>query len=121
MLPRGRLLLPLGQLLLPPGGQLEARMKLWWPQLEAMVALLAAFAHTRNPRYLRSFRRVAEYAWSRVRRHTCAWGGHTCAYGGRVCVGGVIWGACGGHMWRCGCHTCAYGVIHVHLGSYVEV
>lgn len=47
--------------------QLEARMKLWWPQLEAMVALLTAFAHTRRPQYLRRFHRVAQYAWSRFR------------------------------------------------------
>ena len=72
----GGQLLPRGQLLLPRG-QLEARMKLWWPQLEAMVALLTAFAHTRRPQYLRRFHRVAQYAWSRV-RHACV-PCHTCA------------------------------------------
>ena len=85
--------MPRGQLLLPRG-QLEARMKLWWPQLEAMVALLTAFAHTRRPQYLRRFHRVAQYAWSRVRhacvpRHTCAWGSYVCG-GGRCVRGGVI-------------------------------
>ena len=91
--------MPRGQLLLPRG-QLEARMKLWWPQLEAMVALLTAFAHTRRPQYLRRFHRVAQYAWSRVRhacvpRHTCAWGsyvcgGGRCVWGGVICVGGGV-------------------------------
>ena len=92
-----------------PRGQLEARMKLWWPQLEAMVALLTAFAHTRRPQYLRRFHRVAQYAWSRVRhacvpRHTCAWGsyvcgGGRCVWGGVICVGSyhgtVLWGIYG--------------------------
>ncbi|KAM9250292.1 N-acylglucosamine 2-epimerase [Cariama cristata] len=47
--------------------QLEWHMKLWWPQAEAMVALLAAFSHRPRPRLLRLFQRVAAFAFDKFR------------------------------------------------------
>ncbi|XP_062456771.1 N-acylglucosamine 2-epimerase [Rhea pennata] len=47
--------------------QLEWSMKLWWPHAEAMVALLAAYAHDRRPEHLEDFQRVADYAFSKFR------------------------------------------------------
>ncbi|XP_019334289.1 N-acylglucosamine 2-epimerase isoform X2 [Alligator mississippiensis] len=45
--------------------QLEWAMKLWWPHAEALVALLAAFAHRRDPALLRRFEQVAEFTFQR--------------------------------------------------------
>ncbi|GAB0202301.1 N-acylglucosamine 2-epimerase [Grus japonensis] len=47
--------------------QLEWSMKLWWAQAEAMVALLAAYAHRPRARLLRHFQRVATYAFDKFR------------------------------------------------------
>ncbi|XP_069630389.1 LOW QUALITY PROTEIN: N-acylglucosamine 2-epimerase [Haliaeetus albicilla] len=47
--------------------QLEWNMKLWWPQAEAMVALLAAYTHRPRPRLLRHFQRVAAYLFDKFR------------------------------------------------------
>ncbi|KAM8793690.1 N-acylglucosamine 2-epimerase [Eudromia elegans] len=47
--------------------QLEWSMKLWWPHAEAMVALLAAYAHGRQRRHLEDFARVAQYAFDKFR------------------------------------------------------
>ncbi|XP_067171170.1 N-acylglucosamine 2-epimerase [Apteryx mantelli] len=47
--------------------QLEWSMKLWWPHAEAMVALLAAYAHDRRPERLEAFQRVADYTFSKFR------------------------------------------------------
>ncbi|XP_053908253.1 N-acylglucosamine 2-epimerase [Cuculus canorus] len=47
--------------------QLEWSMKLWWPQLEAMVALLAAYEHSSDPKFLEDFDRVATYAFDKFR------------------------------------------------------
>ncbi|XP_025066580.1 N-acylglucosamine 2-epimerase isoform X3 [Alligator sinensis] len=46
--------------------QLEWAMKLWWPHAEALVALLAAFAHRRDPALLRRFEQVAEFTFQRA-------------------------------------------------------
>ncbi|XP_068780309.1 N-acylglucosamine 2-epimerase isoform X3 [Struthio camelus] len=47
--------------------QLEWSMKLWWPHAEAMVALLAAYAHDRRPERLEAFQRVADYTFDKFR------------------------------------------------------
>ncbi|XP_069739046.1 N-acylglucosamine 2-epimerase [Phaenicophaeus curvirostris] len=47
--------------------QLEWSMKLWWPHLEAMVALLAAYEHRPDPKFLEDFDRVATYAFDKFR------------------------------------------------------
>uniref|UniRef100_A0A8C8RUM9 N-acylglucosamine 2-epimerase n=1 Tax=Pelusios castaneus TaxID=367368 RepID=A0A8C8RUM9_9SAUR len=47
--------------------QLEWSMKLWWPHVEAMVAFLAAYAHSRDPALLHLFHQVAEYTFQRFR------------------------------------------------------
>jgi len=50
-----------------PPLQLEWFMKLWWPHTEAMYALLLAWKHTGEQRFLEKFKLVADYAFDRFR------------------------------------------------------
>jgi N-acylglucosamine 2-epimerase len=50
-----------------PPLQLEWFMKLWWPHTEAMYALLLAWTHTGEQRFLEKFRLVADYTLDRFR------------------------------------------------------
>ena len=49
-----------------PAPQLEAEMKLWWPACEAMVATAMAYRHTREPRFMRAFDKVASWAYAHL-------------------------------------------------------
>ena len=46
-----------------PPQQLEWNQKLWWVHLEALVALLKGFQHTRDQRCWDWFERVHDYTW----------------------------------------------------------
>ncbi|HUU43546.1 MAG TPA: AGE family epimerase/isomerase, partial [Planctomycetota bacterium] len=46
-----------------PTLQLEGSMKLWWPQTEAIYALLVAYARTKDDRWLDWLERVDRYAF----------------------------------------------------------
>jgi len=50
-----------------PPTQLEWNMKLWWPHNEAMIAFLMAFQHDGSPEHLKTFNKVATYAFEKVR------------------------------------------------------
>jgi len=45
--------------------QLEGQMKLWWVHVEALYALLVAYARTKDEKWLRYHEKVQEYVWSR--------------------------------------------------------
>jgi N-acylglucosamine 2-epimerase len=47
---------------LPPL-QLEANMKLWWPHTEAIYATALAYSKTKDPKWLKWWKRVDEYAF----------------------------------------------------------
>jgi N-acylglucosamine 2-epimerase len=46
--------------------QLEAHMKLWWPQAEAMVAFAKAWEATREDHFLEKFAQVAEWTYAHL-------------------------------------------------------
>jgi N-acylglucosamine 2-epimerase len=50
-----------------PTLQLESQMKLWWVHAEAIYCLVAAYARTREPKWLRHLARVHEWTWNRFR------------------------------------------------------
>jgi N-acylglucosamine 2-epimerase len=47
-----------------PPQQLEWNQKLWWVHIEALIALLLGWRHTRRPSLARWYERVHEYTWS---------------------------------------------------------
>ena len=46
--------------------QLEAHMKLWWPQAEAMVAFAKAFEATGEAEHMEKFAQVAEWTYGHL-------------------------------------------------------
>ena len=56
--------------------QLEAHMKLWWPQAEAMVAFAKAFRVGGQARHLARFAQVAEWTYSHLVSSSGEWYGY---------------------------------------------
>lgn len=48
-----------------PPEQLEWDQKLWWPHIEAMIACLKGFYHTRNHELWEWFEKLHNYTWSK--------------------------------------------------------
>lgn len=48
-----------------PPQQLEWDQKLWWPHLEALIALSKSFAHTQSPDVWKWFEKVHQFTWDK--------------------------------------------------------